>query len=225
MRARAFTLIELLVSIAIIGILMGIIVPSAGMIRRESQNATCMSNLRQDFVAVEAFRKINQDRLPMCEFIPVVTEAGPSGGLPNLLKGYLPANSETWLCPADVVQDSLETGTSYMYLPGLLRYSPAVQVDVVTLLLNFQPGSMTAAQLAKQKSDAEARIMTTFYEREAQTYPVLVDSADRHPRNGSMRNGVFLDGGVRAADQNGQGITAPGGRPGPPPPPPNQEGE
>jgi prepilin-type N-terminal cleavage/methylation domain-containing protein len=211
MRQRAFTLVELIVSIAIIAILMGVLIPATGAARRESANLTCLSNLRQDFVAVDAYRKSNRDQLPMCEFIPVVTDQGPSGGLPNLLASYLPADGKTWLCPADVVQDSLDTGTSYMYLPGLLRYSPAVQVDVVTVLLSWRPGTLTAAQRERTKTDTEARIMTAFYEREAGTYPLLVDSEDRHQRTGAQRNGVFLDGGARSVDSNGQTIAPPDG--------------
>ncbi|MFO0961769.1 MAG: type II secretion system protein [Phycisphaerales bacterium] len=205
---RGFTLVELMVVVAIIAVLLGIMVPSAGAIRRASQNATCLSNLRQDFIAVDAYRKANRDVLPMCEFIPVVTNAGVEGGLPNLLKGYLPKDSPTWLCPADVVQDSLDTGTSYLYLPGLLRYTPTVQAEVATFLLSWTPGSMSMTQLDRIRHDAEARIMTSFYEREM-GYPILVDSEDRHPRQGSERNGVFLDGSVRAADQSGTGVTAP----------------
>ena len=49
---RAFTLVELLVVVAIIGLLIGMIVPSARAIQRESQNAGCLSNLRQGFIAI-----------------------------------------------------------------------------------------------------------------------------------------------------------------------------
>lgn len=121
------------------------------------------------------------------------------------------------------LEDSLATSTSYIYLPALLRYTPPVQAEVVGLLLSWAPGSMSMTQLDRVKLDAEARIMTGFYERES-GYPVLCDSEDRHERVGSMRNGVFLDGSVRAADQNGQGITAPPApKPGPGGAPPSTD--
>jgi prepilin-type N-terminal cleavage/methylation domain-containing protein len=197
MRRRAFTLVELLVVVAIIGILIGIIVPSARGIQRESQNAGCLSNLRQDFIAVDAYRQQNSGRLPMCEFLPVVTDAGVDGGLPNFLSGFMPADSSSWICPADKDEESLSTGTSYMYLPGLLRYTPAVQVDVVTLLMSFDPATTSMDRLMTVRLDAEARAMTEFFEREAARYPLLTDSQDRHRRVGVERNGVYVDGSAR----------------------------
>jgi len=199
MLRRAFTLVELLVVVAIIGMLIGIIVPSARAIQRESQNAGCLSNLRQDFIAVDSFRQQNSGRLPMCEFLPVVTNAGVDGGLPNFLSGFLPANSPSWICPADQDEQSLSTGTSYMYLPGLLRYTPAVQVDVVTLLMSFDPATTSMDRLMSVRLDAEARAMTDFFEREAARYPLLTDSQDRHRRVGVERNGVYIDGSARIA--------------------------
>ena len=198
---RAFTLVELLVVVAVIGIIVGMLVPAAKAIQRESRNAGCMSNLRQDFIAIDAYRQQNSGKLPMCEFLPVVTDAGIDGGLPKYLAGFMPAESESWKCPADLDEESLSTGTSYLYLPGLLRYTPAVQVDVVTLLLSFDPASMTPQRMEEIRRDTEARAMTEFFEREASKFPLLVDSQDRHPRVGTERNGVFLDGSTRMAEK------------------------
>lgn len=212
MRGRGFTLVELMVAVAIVGLLVGLLVPGARAIQRESRNAGCLSNLRQDFVAVDAYRQQNSGRLPMCEFLPVVTDAGIDGGLPDLLKGFMPAESESWKCPADQDEESLATGTSYLYLPGLLRYTPAVQADIVTLLMSFDPGAMSMQQLETVRLDAEARAMTEFFDREAQRYPLLVDSQDRHRRVGSERNGVFVDGSARMAQLDADD-PPPGGSP------------
>ena len=204
MLRKAFTLVELLVVVAIIGMLIGIIVPSARAIQRESQNAGCLSNLRQDFIAVDSYRQQNSGRLPMCEFLPVVTDAGIDGGLPNFLSGFMPADSSSWICPSDKDEESLSTGTSYMYLPGLLRYTPAVQVDVVTLLMSFDPATTSMDRLMTVRLDAEARAMTEFFEREAARYPLLTDSQDRHRRVGVERNGVYIDGSARMAEDLSQ---------------------
>ena len=197
---RAFTLVELMVTVAVVALLMGILIPSARAMQRESRNAGCLSNLRQDFVAIDAYRQQNGGRLPMCEFLPVVTDAGTEGGLPNFLAGFMPAESESWLCPADLDDQSTATGTSYVYLPGLLRYTPAVQATIVGMLMSSGAG-MTPEQLQAARLDAEARAMTAFYEREGQRYALLSDSQDRHPRTGSERNGVFADGSARMAMQ------------------------
>lgn len=204
MSRKAFTIVELLVVVAIIGILIGIIVPSARGIQRESQNAGCLSNLRQNFIAVDSYRQQNSGRLPMCEFLPVVTDAGIDGGLPNFLSGFMPVDSSSWICPSDKDEESLSTGTSYIFLPGLLRYTPAVQVDVVTLLMSFDPTTTSMDRLMTVRLDAEARAMTEFFEREAARYPLLTDSQDRHRRVGVERNGVYIDGSARMAEDLSQ---------------------
>ena len=200
MNRRGFTLVELMVTVAVIGVLMGVLVPAMGAIQRESRNTGCLSNLRQDFVAIDAYRQQNAGRLPMCEFLPVVTETGIDGGLPKLLGGFIPAESPAWLCPADENEESTATGTSYVYLPGLLRYTPAVQATIVGMLMSSGAG-MTPEQLQAARLDAEARAMTAFYEREGQRYALLSDSQDRHPRTGSERNGVYADGSARVAER------------------------
>jgi len=188
-----------MVTVAVIGVLMGVLVPAMGAIQRESRNTGCLSNLRQDYVAIDAYRQQNGGRLPMCEFLPVVTDNGIDGGLPKFLAGFMPEDSASWLCPADQDEESTATGTSYLFLPGLLRYTPAVQVDIVTMLISMGP-SLDPVQLERMRLESEARAMTAFYENEGARFPLLVDSQDRHRRVGSERNGVFADGSVRMAE-------------------------
>jgi prepilin-type N-terminal cleavage/methylation domain-containing protein len=198
--ARAFTLVELLVVLVVITLLIGITLPGVRMVQRASQDTQCLVNLRQTYAAIDSYMGTHKDMLPMCEFIPVVTENGPDGGLPFLLRGHLEQTCECWLCPCDLNEDSLSTGCSYVYTPGLLRYTPPVQSEVTTLLMSFVPGSMTVQQLNQARLDAESRLMTTFFRANPDKYPLLIDSADRHIRGGSKRNGAYFDGSVRPAN-------------------------
>ncbi|MDA0802925.1 MAG: hypothetical protein O2819_04115 [Planctomycetota bacterium] len=195
---RAFTLVEILVVLGIITTLVGIMIPVVANVRFEAKNSQCLSNLRDNFVVIEGWRGSHKDALPMCEFIPLVGPDGPEGGLPAKLDGRLPKESSTWLCPADMDEDSLSTGTSYTYLPGLIRYVPQIQLELFQVLL-AQP-NLSDGQRARLREDVEARAVTAFYQLDSQRlFPLLLDSLDNHPGSREPRNGVYLDGGTGEA--------------------------
>ena len=61
---NGFTLIELMVVIAIIALLMGILLPSLNRARRQAKKITCISNMRQMGVALQAYLMDSENRLP-----------------------------------------------------------------------------------------------------------------------------------------------------------------
>ena len=198
-RTRAFTIVEMLVVIGIIGVLVGIAVPSLRSVRMESKNAGCLSNLRQQFTALESYRSsLRGQPLPMCEFLPVATDDGPEGGLPLMLADYVDPQSEIWYCPADGDPSNRLVGTSYNYLPGLLRYTPEIQLQVIQTLLALPPSTSEGAR-ARTRTELEARLVTAFIQNdERRVFPLLVDSQDRHPGTRNPRNGVYIDGSATA---------------------------
>lgn len=198
---RAFSLIEALVVVGIIVVLAGLLVPMLGNIRGQSLSTQCLNNLRQLGPAIDAYRISIRDLLPMADFLPVPTDRGPEGGLPALLRASVPADSPAWICPADIDDDSLATGTSYYYLPGLLRYSPQVQIPVAQAMVPFLlDGTLSQRELDRRRTELEARLVTRFYQTvDARRFPLLSDSQDRHPiGDRNPRNGLFLDGSVGA---------------------------
>lgn len=182
--------------IGIVVVLMGLIVPTTGRILAEARSTNCLSNLRQQFTAIESFRQARNNLLPNCEPIPVVGPDGPSGGLNAALNGYVDPQSPVWLCPADDDPESFETGSSYLYLPGLYILTPAVQ-------LQLPPNVMSLTE--KERRDLEARLVTVFYEGEGkETIPLVLDSQDRHAIGSrEPRNGMFMDGSARIVTGNG----------------------
>ncbi len=197
-RARGFTLIETLVVIGILALLTGLIMPAVNMVKKESYNTNCLSNLRQNFTVWQSYQTVNKGVLPMCEFLPVVTPQGIEGGLPNLLSKFQPADSRTWLCPADDDTESTDTGTSYTYLPGLIRFSPQVQMEVLQVLLNL-PSTASERQRETARLQTESKLVVRLFENDSKgLFPILMDSADRHPGTRVPRNGVYLDGSAKA---------------------------
>lgn len=197
-RGRGFTLIELLVVLGIVTLLAGLTVPAFKMVRSESKNTGCLSNLRQNFIPWQSYQVANKNLIPMCDFLPVVTPEGIEGGLPNLLSKYMPVDSTSWFCPADEDPESTSTGTSYTYLPGLIRFTPQVQFQVLQVLLAL-PTETTQRQREVVQLQTESKLVLQLFENDNKSlFPILLDSADRHLGTRVPRNGVFMDGSTRA---------------------------
>lgn len=193
---RGFTIVEMLATLAVIAIVLSLIFPAVSTIRRQAGSVSCQANLRQLHGAFEIYRTAIKGMLPMCDFLPASTPEGPVGGLPEVLAKTLERDCTCWYCPSDNDEKgSRMTGTSYFYVPGLLRYSPQVQIQVGVLMLASQGEVMTERQRDRRRREAEAKLVGALYDRSPREFAVLTDSQDRHvigDRN--PRNAVYIDG-------------------------------
>ncbi|MEY2716072.1 MAG: hypothetical protein RIT24_2415 [Planctomycetota bacterium] len=197
-RRNAFTIVEMLTVVFVIGVLMSLIVPAVSTVRRESLSVSCQANLRQLHAAIDTYRSTLKGLLPMCDFLPASTPDGPVGGLVEVLQRTVERDCKCWYCAADDDEEgSRAAGTSYIYLPGLLRYTPQVQIQVGALMFAQQTMALTERQRERVRREAESKLVGQLYDRNPTKFAILTDSQDRH-KIGSRnpRNAVYIDGSV-----------------------------
>ena len=116
--ALAFSLIELLVVVAIIGLMMGILLPSLGRARMQARIVRAHSDLRQVTIALDAYAMYSRDKLPPTRFgcgtsvnyqlpIELARErflARAAGAIPQaaMQDEFDPANTYKYLAPGPI---------------------------------------------------------------------------------------------------------------------------
>ncbi len=118
-----FTLVELLTVIAIIALLAAILFPVFASARAKGRDATCLSNLHQIGLALQAYGTDWGERFPLANNRP--STDGPPG-LPTVLGTYV-RNSRIFRCPSDFDGYWQAEGTSYDYALGMLNVGMPVQ--------------------------------------------------------------------------------------------------
>jgi prepilin-type N-terminal cleavage/methylation domain-containing protein/prepilin-type processing-associated H-X9-DG protein len=140
--ARAFTLIELLVVVAVIGILLGVLLPALSGSREAARTTLCKSNQRQLVLAMTSYSVDNREYLcsgawqnvrelslgPMESFV-ASTASLPraSGWVHDLIRAQSAIPGEM-LCPGSVAQFTEAVKTKNMMTGGWKRYTQE-QVD------------------------------------------------------------------------------------------------
>jgi prepilin-type N-terminal cleavage/methylation domain-containing protein/prepilin-type processing-associated H-X9-DG protein len=133
-----FSLVELLVVLGIVGLLLGILLPSLSQIRASSQRIACRATLADLGRAWQMYLNDSGNKLPRVDTMPSL-ELPPLAGvpsLPELFASYTGQNPEAWHCRRDQITrhvpgapEGFETyfereGSSYTYNPMLAANYP-----------------------------------------------------------------------------------------------------
>ena len=115
-----FTLVELMVVIAVIGVLIGLLIPAVQHTRESARRSQCASNLHQVGIALDHYIDSHGTRgiYPRAADLPSTHTAASLGGyLPPLTKvlgPYSENNEQMFACPSDEKYYVTE-GLSYEY--------------------------------------------------------------------------------------------------------------
>lgn len=77
-RARAFTIVDVLVTMAVIGILIAIMLPSLASVRETAHQVVCRSNVRQLAIGIAMYADANADVIPRTGTIMTASTTGAS---------------------------------------------------------------------------------------------------------------------------------------------------
>ena len=149
-----FTLIELLVVISIIGMLIGMLMPSLAGVRNTAVSVKCKSNLRQVGLAMQSYLQDFDECLPNAKFMPSPVASGDKRvSFNQAMKGYWAIDkegrNEIYRCDGDdVLYDTC--GSSYAYeiwfrarkLKAITREWEGMSISEIWLMSDYEPGNV-----------------------------------------------------------------------------------
>lgn len=118
MSRRAFSIVELLVVIGIIGILIGLLMPTLSRARQQSRTVACKAQLQSIGAAMQMYLNSNAGWYPAARYTPDFETPDNLPLVNDLLRPFLSENVRIWKCPADEKYFP-EYGLSYSYYQEL----------------------------------------------------------------------------------------------------------
>jgi len=120
----AFTLIELLVVVAVIGLLVGVLMPALSKARASAKRTVCACNLRQIGSGLQVYMSANRDRFPHASNMPSIGPFPLEGDrvirIADVLKLEV-GEPDAFHCPNDLSDDARlapNNGLSYFQSEG-----------------------------------------------------------------------------------------------------------
>lgn len=119
--ASAFTLLELILSIAIVGCLVSLLMPTLSTIRQKADSAACVANLRQIGISAQLYAGEHDQTMPVIEpwpSQPVYSAEDRALNLLDALKAY-GVTDAVLHCRSDIAGPNhyAKEGSSYQWCP------------------------------------------------------------------------------------------------------------
>ena len=188
-RSHAFTVLELLVSVAIIGLLAALLLPSLKGARDSANKTKCVSNLKQLGIAYHLYLNDNEEYFPPF--------SGPPADYPGytMLGEYFDKKPEILVCPSDLTPNkeiSYYVNEYFVETTGPTRLSVVNSPSKVVLLREMHSPPINVGGQMQHTRDSWCYAHTFCY---GIAWGVDWSALYKAHKGGS--NMLFVDGSVR----------------------------
>lgn len=205
LRQAGFSLVELLVVVAVIGVLIGLLLPAVQQIRESGRRMSCQNNLKQIGLGMENFANVWKERFPPGQF---KKSNYPTISWSAFLLDFMeqPEITPTWATVADAMQPSAD---SRLYLTARLNTPVNQKATAVKLPFYLCPSVSREHQSREDDritdlnkdgwldpADCEGFTCIDYGGNAGANWAYAAWSRYRLPNGGGMypeKNGVFLN--------------------------------
>ena len=197
LRDRAFTLIELLVVIGIIGILVGLLLPTLSRARVASRRTACAAQLRDVGSLFQMYLNDNKQRVPRVN--PLPSKQPPLNTSPSIyevLDRYTKGSRGVWRCPADKISSPPEPGIPVEFETYFEREGGSYLYNVFFNIFAFDPVLGINKVWTDALADAKRRGISQ------NELPIMEDFEPFHGRAGTAAAVNYLMADFHVGDWN-----------------------